>query len=185
MARSSRALSSSSSINNNNHLFFTGNYVSNNKKSIVAPSRSFQLSMTSTVAAATTTTSPRRVKTVDAVESDEQVSIKGWVKTVRKQKTLAFVEVNDGSNMNGIQCVLPFDSVDENTMKGKRFSIFGLHLYLSSLDTKTIHKYTKILMRRDRQTYNRVLRSCNWSDHQISRRQTIRRAFCILTSYSR
>ena len=86
--------------------------------------------MSSTVAATATTTSPRRVKTADAEVSDEQVSIKGWVRTVRKQKTLAFVEVNDGSSMSGIQCVLPFDGVDEDTMKGKRdvmISIFHLH----------------------------------------------------------
>jgi hypothetical protein len=101
--------------------------------SVVAPpppSRSFQLSMSSTVAATATTTSPRRVKTADAEVSDEQVSFKGWVRTVRKQKTLAFVEVNDGSSMSGIQCVLPFDGVDEDTMKGKRdamISIFQLH----------------------------------------------------------
>lgn len=129
-----RALSSA--VNNNN-LFSTGTnkYVTikNRIPSVVAPlppSRSFQLSMSSTVAATATTTSPRRVKTADAEVSDEQVSIKGWVRTVRKQKTLAFVEVNDGSSMSGIQCVLPFDGVDEDTMKGKRndvISIFHLH----------------------------------------------------------
>ena len=86
-----------------------------------------QLRMSSTEEATptkTTTTpssvSARRVKTNDAKVSDEPVSIKGWVRTVRKQKTLAFVEVNDGSSMSGIQCVLPFDDVDEDTMKGKR-----------------------------------------------------------------
>lgn len=35
------------------------------------------------------------------------------MRTVRKQKTLAFVEVNDGSSLSGIQCVLPFDEIDE------------------------------------------------------------------------
>jgi len=30
---------------------------------------------------------------------------------------LAFVEVNDGSNLAGIQCVVSFDTVDENTLK--------------------------------------------------------------------
>jgi len=55
----------------------------------------------------------KRVKTADAVPSDGDVAIKGWVRTVRKQKTLAFVEVNDGSSLSGIQCVLPFDSIDE------------------------------------------------------------------------
>ena len=62
----------------------------------------------------------RRVKTIDAVESTEDpVIIKGWVKTIRKQKTLAFVQVNDGSNLKGIQCVLSFDDIDEQTKKGK------------------------------------------------------------------
>lgn len=41
--------------------------------------------------------------------------VKGWVRTVRKQKTLAFVEVNDGSNLGGIQCVLSFEDIDELT----------------------------------------------------------------------
>lgn len=62
-----------------------------------------------------------RVKTADAKEpSDGPVAVKGWVRTVRKQKTLAFVEVNDGSNMGGIQCVLSFDAIDDETQKGKK-----------------------------------------------------------------
>ncbi|KAL7438954.1 hypothetical protein ACHAXM_006544 [Skeletonema potamos] len=107
------------SVNSNNIFssYLTGSVSTINKNdriTSVAPSRSLQLHM-STVAAGATTA--RRVKTSEAKVSDEQVSIKGWVRTVRKQKTLAFVEVNDGSNMSGIQCVLPFDSVDEDTMK--------------------------------------------------------------------
>ncbi len=61
----------------------------------------------------------RRVKTSEATPTDEDVSIKGWVRTVRKQKTLAFVEVNDGSNLSGIQCVLPFDDIDEDSRAGE------------------------------------------------------------------
>lgn len=60
----------------------------------------------------------KRVKTIDAVPSPETVAIKGWVRTVRKQKTLAFVEVNDGSSLSGIQCVLPFDDLDEDSKAG-------------------------------------------------------------------
>lgn len=67
----------------------------------------------STTASSTENTIIKRVKTVDATPSDEVVAIKGWVRTVRKQKTLAFVEVNDGSSLAGIQCVLPFDDLDE------------------------------------------------------------------------
>ena len=59
----------------------------------------------------------KRVKTVNAVPSDEPVVVKGWVRTIRKQKTLAFVEVNDGSTLSGIQCVLGFDGLNEDSMK--------------------------------------------------------------------
>jgi asparaginyl-tRNA synthetase len=62
----------------------------------------------------------RRVKAVDATEPTQgAVLVKGWVRTVRKQKTLAFVEVNDGSNLSGLQCVLSFDEIDDETQKGK------------------------------------------------------------------
>ena len=60
-----------------------------------------------------------RVKTSAATAPTEgPVLVKGWVRTVRKQKTLAFVEVNDGSNLGGIQCVLSFDAIDDDTQKG-------------------------------------------------------------------
>jgi len=62
----------------------------------------------------------KRVKTIDAAPTlDEDVAIKGWVRTVRKQKTLAFVEVNDGSTLSGIQCVLVFDGIDESSKAGE------------------------------------------------------------------
>ena len=38
------------------------------------------------------------------------------MRTLRKQKTLAFVEVNDGSTLSGIQCVVSFDGVDQDTL---------------------------------------------------------------------
>ena len=58
--------------------------------------------------------------------------VKGWVRTVRKQKTVAFVEVNDGSNLGGIQCVLSFDAIDEATREGTlscTLCLFLLHDY--------------------------------------------------------
>jgi asparaginyl-tRNA synthetase len=36
----------------------------------------------------------------------QEVSIKGWVRTVRAQKTFAFIEVNDGSTLSNLQVVL-------------------------------------------------------------------------------
>jgi hypothetical protein len=78
----------------------------------------------STAASSTESKVIKRVKTVDATASDETVAIKGWVRTVRKQKTLAFVEVNDGSSLSGIQCVLPFDEIDEASKKGMYVCMF-------------------------------------------------------------
>jgi hypothetical protein len=61
----------------------------------------------------------KRVKTIDAVDpSEDPVIVKGWVRTIRKQKTMAFVQVNDGSNLKGIQCVVSLDDIDEKTKKG-------------------------------------------------------------------
>jgi hypothetical protein len=36
-----------------------------------------------------------------------QVLLKGWVRTVRNQKTFSFVELNDGSSLAGLQVVAP------------------------------------------------------------------------------
>lgn len=59
-----------------------------------------------------------RVKTVDILEpGSSPITVKGWVKTLRKQKTLAFVEVNDGSSLSGIQCVVGFDAVDADSLQ--------------------------------------------------------------------
>jgi asparaginyl-tRNA synthetase len=64
-------------------------------------------------------TPPPRVKTAHCNADDrvgQRVTIKGWVRTVRKQKTLAFLNVNDGSNVAGIQVVVNLDElVDEQS----------------------------------------------------------------------
>jgi asparaginyl-tRNA synthetase len=39
----------------------------------------------------------------------QEVTIKGWVRTVRNQKTFNFVEVNDGSTLSNFQIVVPSD----------------------------------------------------------------------------
>lgn len=81
----------------------------------LSPNDGLFMSTTADPTDTSTNTIFKRVKTVDASPSDEAVSIKGWVRTVRKQKTLAFVEVNDGSSLSGIQCVLLFDEIDESS----------------------------------------------------------------------
>ena len=119
-ASPSRSAIVGSLFTNYNGRIATNSMISNNRVSSSINSIQLQMSSTEAETKPTTTSSSAapRVKTDNAQVSEEQVSIKGWVRTVRKQKTLAFVEVNDGSNMSGIQCVLPFDAVDEDTMKG-------------------------------------------------------------------
>ena len=39
-------------------------------------------------------------------KSDYKVMIRGWVSTIRKSKKIAFINVNDGSCVNSIQCII-------------------------------------------------------------------------------
>lgn len=39
-------------------------------------------------------------------EDATQVSVRGWVRSVRKQKQVSFATINDGSNLKGIQAIL-------------------------------------------------------------------------------
>ncbi len=48
-----------------------------------------------------------------------EVTIKGWVKTVRSQKTFTFIEVNDGSTYSNIQVVLNADLPNYTDMVAK------------------------------------------------------------------
>lgn len=42
-----------------------------------------------------------------------EVTVSGWVRSIRKQKAVAFVTVNDGSSVNSMQVVAPRDLVRE------------------------------------------------------------------------
>ena len=58
----------------------------------------------------------QRVKTLHAEQFlGQTIVLKGWVRTIRKQKTLAFVQLNDGSNLAGIQAVLNFEDLSESS----------------------------------------------------------------------
>lgn len=45
-------------------------------------------------------------------QPDEAVTIQGWVRTKRELKEFTFIEVNDGSSMNGLQVVVNHDIPD-------------------------------------------------------------------------
>ncbi len=62
-------------------------------------------------------------------EVDRDVNVKGWVRTKRGNKQVAFVAVNDGSTIHNIQVVIDIAAFDENIVKnittGASLSING------------------------------------------------------------
>ncbi|MEX0962093.1 MAG: asparagine--tRNA ligase [Simkaniaceae bacterium] len=56
-----------------------------------------------------------KIKHLDSCE-DQIVTISGWVKSKRAQKTFAFLEVNDGSTFNNFQAVLNHDLQNYDTL---------------------------------------------------------------------
>jgi asparaginyl-tRNA synthetase len=64
--------------------------------------------------------SERRTIVKEILESDElgkEVVLKGWVRTKRGNKNLAFVSVNDGSIIHSIQVVIDVPSFDEELLR--------------------------------------------------------------------
>ena len=62
----------------------------------------------------------KRVKVVDLLKATtfgESVCIKGWVRTRRGSKQVAFVALNDGSTINNIQVVVDISQFDEELLK--------------------------------------------------------------------
>jgi asparaginyl-tRNA synthetase len=45
-------------------------------------------------------------------EDATNVAVRGWVRSVRKQKQVCFATVNDGSNLKGIQAILDEKEVE-------------------------------------------------------------------------
>lgn len=47
------------------------------------------------------------IREILAMEPDESgITVKGWIRTKRETKTATFLELNDGSTLSGIQCVI-------------------------------------------------------------------------------
>ena len=61
-----------------------------------------------------------RTRIADLLKSTErnvEVTVKGWVRTKRGNKNVAFIAMNDGSTVNNIQIVADVPSFDENVLK--------------------------------------------------------------------
>ena len=49
-------------------------------------------------------------------EVNTDVNVKGWVRTKRASKNVAFIALNDGSTINNIQIVVDFNHIDEKEL---------------------------------------------------------------------
>lgn len=68
-----------------------------------------------------TTQVPRRkVREILSTPSSfigQSARVMGWVRTVRLQKEFAFVEINDGSSLHGVQAVISRDLTSEEELR--------------------------------------------------------------------
>ena len=64
----------------------------------------------------------RKVKE-DPSHVGQTVTVKGWVRTVRAQKTFTFIEVNDGSTLSNLQIIA--DTLPEHVTTGASVAVQG------------------------------------------------------------
>lgn len=50
-----------------------------------------------------------KIKDIDTKLIGEFLRVGGWIKTIRDQKKFAFIEINDGSNLSGLQIIVDSD----------------------------------------------------------------------------
>lgn len=66
---------------------------------------------------------------LDAGKAGEELCVKGWVRTKRGSKNVAFVALNDGSTINNLQLVFDAEIFDEESLKhittGASLSVIG------------------------------------------------------------
>ncbi|OEK05666.1 asparagine--tRNA ligase [Roseivirga misakiensis] len=68
-------------------------------------------------------------KLLEATELDVDIHVKGWVRTKRGNKHVAFIALNDGSSIHSIQIVADPNTIGEDLLKGvstgASISVFG------------------------------------------------------------
>ena len=73
----------------------------------------------------------KRTRIADLLKSREygvEVNVRGWVRTRRSSKQVAFVALNDGSTINNVQVVIDADKFDEELVKQfiKKFIVISV-----------------------------------------------------------
>ncbi len=80
----------------------------------------------------------------------EKVTVKGWVRTLRNQKTFAFIELNDGSQLSNLQIIADsslanFDEIVEKATTGAAISVTG-ELKESPGDKQAVEVHASIIV---------------------------------------
>ena len=103
----------------------------------------------------------KRIRIVDLFAQKpigEKVNVKGWVRTKRGNKQVAFIALNDGTTIKNIQVVVDLASADEEQMKListgaclSVISLFSISLQWKITDQKPYYYLFMLFM-------------CDWQD---------------------
>lgn len=55
----------------------------------------------------------KTIRSLFKEQPDTNVKIRGWIRSVRQQKQVAFATINDGSTLKGIQAILKTEDADK------------------------------------------------------------------------
>ena len=66
-----------------------------------------------------------RIKELSSDHLGKTVTVCGWIRTVRDQKSFAFVEVNDGSRLGNLQVIVPSELFSSDLTTGASVSVTG------------------------------------------------------------
>ena len=61
----------------------------------------------------------KRTEIKDALQSDNfevEMNVKGWVRTKRSSKNVAFIALNDGSTIHNLQLVIDLEKIPEENL---------------------------------------------------------------------
>jgi len=97
---------------------------------------------------------------------DQKVTIKGWIKTMREQKTFSFIEINDGSTLTNLQVIA------DSGMSGYQHAIAQLSTGVSAAITGKIvtspHKAGTIEMHADEIA---IIGACNPQNYPLQKKR--------------
>lgn len=66
------------------------------------------------------------IKQITSEQLNQEIELNGWVITIRNQKDISFIKLNDGSNSSGIQLVVNNNLINDKIYTGSSINVKGL-----------------------------------------------------------